>query len=66
MIANEQQYRITQEEAERFAQALAEAETEDVGRSPEAQQLIQRALASELQVLREQLAEYEARTRRSA
>ncbi|HLH21324.1 MAG TPA: hypothetical protein VK066_02300 [Chloroflexota bacterium] len=66
MIANEEQYRITCEEAERFAHALAEAETEDVGRPPEAQDVIRRALASELQVLREQLAEYEARTRRSA
>jgi hypothetical protein len=66
MIANEEQYRITREEAERFAQALAEAETEDVGRQPEAQEIIRRALASELEVLREQIAEYEAQTRRSA
>ncbi len=46
MIANEEQYRITCEEAERFAHALAEAETEDVGRPPEAQDVIRRALAS--------------------
>jgi phage FluMu protein gp41 len=66
VIEDELQYQITQEEVDRFAQALAEAETEHVGRPPEAQMIIGSALASELEVLREQIAEYEARTGRRA
>jgi hypothetical protein len=66
MIANEREYQITKEEAERFAQALAAADAPDSGRDPEMQQLLKAALDSQLQDLREQLAEYEVRTRASA
>lgn len=58
MITNERQYRITKREAERFEQALAQLEQSD---RPKALRRIMRdGMESQLQELREELAEYEA------
>lgn len=66
MIATEREYEVTKEEAERFERALAEAETQPSDRTPEMQELLKRALLSQLQDLRDEMAEYEARTERRA
>jgi hypothetical protein len=90
MIANELEYQVTKEEAERFARALASiasrqssgragarplppgnphtgarglaAEARQTPPNVATQRLLRIALESQLQDLREQLAEYEART----
>ena len=60
MITNERQYRSTSAAARRFEQALARVEDRQAERHPLLQQAMRESIASELQVLREQLAEYEA------
>lgn len=60
MITNERQYRITKAEAERFEEALARAEEQSAHLHPRLQQAMREGLESQLQELREQLAEYEA------
>src|SRR6266508_885505 len=58
MISNERQYRITKNQAERFEQALAQLEQSD---RPERMRRIMRdGMESQLQELREELAEYDA------
>ena len=59
MITNERQYRITKAEAERFEQALARDEEPDAQLHPRLRQAMREGLESQLQELREQLAEYE-------
>jgi DNA-binding XRE family transcriptional regulator len=59
MIRNEQQYRITKAQAQRFADALQDAEARP-GADPRLQKLEQEALSSQMQELREQIEEYEA------
>ena len=60
MISNERQYRITSAEAERFEGALAVASEESAHLHPILRKAIRDGLESQLQDLREQLAEYEA------
>ena len=60
MITNERQYRITKAEAKRFEEALAGAEKASAPVHPRIQQAMREGLESQLQELREQLAEYEA------
>jgi hypothetical protein len=62
MIANEREYQITKEEAERFANALGIADGQESDRSRDMDRLLKAALKSQLQDLREQLAEFEAHT----
>ena len=64
MIANEQEYRITSDEAKRFEEALAHVDDRAAERHPLLQRALRESLESELQILREQLAEFEARRRR--
>ena len=59
MITTERQYRITKAAAERFAQALAH-EAQGAHLDPRLRQAMREGIESELQILREQLAEYEA------
>ncbi len=58
MIKNARQYRITRAQAEKFARALAQASARK-GADPLLARLEAKALRSQLQELREQLAEYE-------
>ena len=58
MIANERQYRITKVEAERFEQALAQLEQSD--RPEPFRRIMRDGMESQLQELREELAEYDA------
>ena len=60
MITNERQYRITSAAARRFEQALTQVENRQAERHPLLQRPMRESIASELQVLRKQLAEYEA------
>lgn len=60
MIANERQYRITKTEVLRFAHAVAAADEEGSHLHPILQKAMRDGLESQLQELREQLAEYEA------
>lgn len=60
MITNERQYRITKAEAERFEQALAKAEEQGAHLQPRLRKALRESLESQLQELREQLAEYDA------
>ena len=60
MITNERQYRITKAEAERFEQALAHGDQQGAHLHPRLRQAMREGLESQLQDLREQLAEYEA------
>jgi len=64
MIANEREYRITSGEVKRFEEALAQIDDHVTELHPLLQRALREGLASELQILQEQLAEYEARRRR--
>jgi hypothetical protein len=61
MIADEQEYRVTQEQAQRLVAALEEAQHEPSEPDPGHRQLMRGALESQLADLRAELAEYEAR-----
>jgi hypothetical protein len=60
MITNAREYRITRAAARRFEDALAEVEQRSADRNPLLQKAMRESIESELGVLREQLAEYEA------
>ena len=60
MIANERQYRITKAAAERFEEALAKSRQPRTDLDPRLQQAMREGIESQLEELREQLAEYEA------
>lgn len=60
MIANERQYRISKAEADRFERALGQLEVVAARRSAELRDVMREAIASQLEELREQLADYEA------
>jgi len=60
MITNERQYRVTKEEAEKFATALAQEESSAAHLAPLLRTAMRAALESQLQDLREELAEYDA------
>ena len=59
MITNERQYRITKAEATRFEEALAQPEKETKVH-PRVRQAMREGIESQLQELREEIAEYEA------
>lgn len=59
MIKNERQYKITKAQAAKFENAFRETKAADYG-SPLARKLHEDALASQLNELREDIAEYEA------
>ena len=60
MIANERQYRITRTAAREFEEALARLETVEAHRPPELRRVMREAMESQLEELREELADYEA------
>ena len=60
MITNERQYRITKTEAKKFADAVAHVDERCAHLDPILQRAMRESLESELEILREQLAEYEA------
>jgi len=60
MIANERQYRMTKTAVREFEDALAQLETVEARRPPELRQVMREAIESQLEELREQIAEYEA------
>jgi ribosome-binding protein aMBF1 (putative translation factor) len=60
MITNERQYRITKEEAQKFAIALDEEERSATQLTPLLRTAMREALESQSQELREELAEYDA------
>src|SRR2546423_2107290 len=60
MIANERQYGITKAAAREFEAALAGLDTAEAHRPPELRRVMREAIESQLEELREQLAEYEA------
>ena len=60
MISNERQYRITRAAVREFEEALARLETVEGHRPPEMRQVMREAMESQLEELREQVAEYEA------
>jgi ribosome-binding protein aMBF1 (putative translation factor) len=60
MIANEREYRITKTAARRFEQALAKIEERGEERHPLLQKAIRESIESELEILRAQLADYDA------
>lgn len=60
MITNAREYRITSAAARRFEKALAEVEQAGDSRHPLLQQALRDSMESELSLLREQLAEYQA------
>jgi transcriptional regulator with XRE-family HTH domain len=60
MIANDLQYRVTRTAAREFEQALAQLDETEAHRSPEMRALMRAAIESQLEDLRQQLAEYEA------
>ena len=67
MIANERQYRITKAAAERFEEALAQGRDQPSDLDPRLQRAMREGIESQLDELREQIAEYEAlRTGRGA
>lgn len=59
MITNERQYRITKTEAKRFEKLLAQPEKE-TEIHPRIRQAMREGIESQLQELREEIAEYEA------
>ncbi len=61
MIADEHEYRVTLEQAERLALALAEADREASAPDARHRRLMRAALESQLDDLRAELADYEAR-----
>ena len=60
MIANERQLRITKAALREFEEALARLDTVEAHRPPEMRRVMREAIESQLQELREQLAEYDA------
>jgi DNA-binding Xre family transcriptional regulator len=60
MIANERQYRITNAAAREFEEALARLETVEAHRPPDLRRVMREAMESQLDELREEIAEYEA------
>jgi acyl-CoA reductase-like NAD-dependent aldehyde dehydrogenase len=62
MITNERQYRVTKSEAKKFEDAIAAARDREAGPDvdPRTHQAMIESLESELAVLRDQLAQYEA------
>jgi hypothetical protein len=64
MIANEQEFRATRAAVERLENALSHADDRRAARDPRLQQALRDGVEGELQLLREQLAEYEARAAR--
>ena len=60
MIANERQHRITRTAAREFEEALARLETVEAHRPPELRRVMREAMESQLEELREELADYEA------
>jgi hypothetical protein len=62
MITDERQYRATKSEAEKFEDAIAAARDREAGPNlgPRIHQAMIESLESELAVLRDQLAQYEA------
>jgi ribosome-binding protein aMBF1 (putative translation factor) len=60
VIENEQQYRITESAVRDFEIALARLDTVEAGRSPEIRRVMREAIESQLDELRDQLAEYDA------
>jgi ribosome-binding protein aMBF1 (putative translation factor) len=60
MIANERQYRIAKAAAERFEEALAKGKEHPSDLDPRLQRAMREGIKSQLEELREQLAEYEA------
>lgn len=60
MIANEREYRITGAAARRLEDALAHVEDRSAERPPLLQKAMRQSIESELDVLRRQLAEYDA------
>jgi ribosome-binding protein aMBF1 (putative translation factor) len=60
MIANERQYRITRTAAREFEEALARLETVEAHRPPALRQVMREAMESQLEELRDDLANYEA------
>lgn len=59
MITNQRRYRITQAEAEKFEQALAEVDEKSAHLSSRLRQAMREGLESQLNELREELAAYE-------
>lgn len=59
MIANERQYRITKAAAERFEEALAKGQEPRSDLDPRLYQAMREGIESQLEELREELAEYE-------
>jgi ribosome-binding protein aMBF1 (putative translation factor) len=60
MITNERQYRITKGEIERFEQALAKVGEQNKTQHPKMRKAMRAGMESQLQELREEVAEYEA------
>jgi hypothetical protein len=60
MIANERQYRITSTAVREFEEALVNLETVEGHRPPAMRRLMREAIESQLEELREDLAEYNA------
>lgn len=60
MIANERQYRITHAAAREFEETLGRLDTAEAHRPPELRRAMREAIESQLEELREQLAEYDA------
>ena len=60
MIANDLQYRVTRTTAREFEEALVRLDQTEAHRSPEMQALMRAAMESQLEDLRQQLAEYDA------
>ena len=60
MITNERQYGITKSEAAKFEAALSGLETAEGHRPDEMRQIMREAIESQLEELRDQLAEFDA------
>jgi hypothetical protein len=60
MIANDLQYRVTRTAAREFEEALARLDQTEGHRSPEMRALMRDAMESQLEDLRQQLADYDA------
>ena len=60
MITNERQYRITKAEIGRFEESLSHADEQGRGLHPDLQQAMREGLESQLQELRDEVADYEA------
>lgn|SRR5487761_66340 len=60
MIANERQYRITKSAVRQFEESLQRLDSDESHRPPQMRQLMREAMESQLQDLREEVAEYDA------